>query len=117
MFKCWDFKTLTSFFFFCWGGGQGHDDKKKSELAGSENQYGFFSTLIFLYNMGNSLEMFIVHLMPPDKSVGAGLRTLVCVFQFYILTTDVRRTTTILRRLTRRLVVTLFYTVMLLLSK
>lgn len=35
--------------------------------------------------------------MPHDKSVGVSLRALVCVFQLHILTTDVRRTATILK--------------------
>lgn len=69
----------------------------------------FFSTLIFLYNMGNSLEVFIICLTPSDKPVGAGLRALVCVFQLPILTADVRRTTATVRILTKTLVVALFH--------
>lgn len=60
----------------------------------------FLSTLIFLSSMECSPAVLIVYLMPSDKSVGAGLSALVSVSQFLILTSDVRRTVTVHRKLT-----------------
>lgn len=39
--------------------------------------------------MGDSLEALVVYLMPPDKSVGIGLRVLVCVCGHSVLYNDV----------------------------
>lgn len=77
----------------------------------------FFSALISLYNMGNSLEMFIICSMSSDKSVGASLRALVCVFQLHILTAEVRRITAVVRILTKAPVVSLFHAMVQFLSK
>lgn len=61
-------------------------------------------------------EVFNFYLIPPDKSVGVGLTALVCIFQFHISATDLRRAIAICRKLTDMLVISLFYRALLLLS-
>lgn len=89
--------------FFFLGGGEWNKEKLELTSFWKKISVWVFSTLIFLYNTGDSLEEFVVYLMPPDKSVGIGLRVLVCVFQLHILTIDVRRSATIIRLQTKRL--------------